>query len=119
MLDVEDLLRRVATTVDHHYQHIANRHEFMRAWAVQFELAYTDFRVIQLALQLDGKEHELLERFTATYDDVYEYEYAFAAGGLEGFDAKFSGRLDSYKSDVDLLLGTISEIQSLDRHPQS
>lgn len=52
MLDVSDSLDRLAWTTEHHYRHIAAQHDFMRAWAVQFELAYTDFRTIQLALQL-------------------------------------------------------------------
>jgi hypothetical protein len=42
----------------------------MRAWAVQFELAYTDFRTIQLALQLAQDQHDLLVRFTGVYDTV-------------------------------------------------
>lgn len=61
----------------------------MRAWAVQFELAYTDFRTIQLALQLAQDQHDLLVRFTGVYDTVYQYEYEFAANGLAAFNAKY------------------------------
>ncbi len=114
MLDVKDSIRRLAHTVEHHYAHIAAGHAFERQWAIQFELAYTDFRMIQLALQLDGHHSDLLLRFTSAYDDVYVYEYAFAAGGLEGFEEKFAGRVESYKSDVDMLLATIAEIRAVD-----
>jgi hypothetical protein len=113
MLDVKDSIMRLARTVEQHHAHIAARHEFSRQWAIQFQLAYTDFRVIQVALQLDGTRHDLLVRFASAYDDVYVYEYAFAAGGLEGFDEKFAGRLESYKSDVDLLLAIIAEIGAI------
>ncbi|MFR0554695.1 hypothetical protein ACLUXD_08660, partial [Loigolactobacillus coryniformis subsp. coryniformis] len=70
MLDVSDSLDRLAWTTEHHYRHIAAQHDFMRAWAVQFELAYTDFRTIQLALQLAQDQHDLLVRFTGVYDTV-------------------------------------------------
>ena len=79
MLDVKDSVNRLAWTTEHHFLHIQARHDFMRAWAVQFEMAYTDFRVIQMALQLGGEQyHDLLKRFAAAYEAVYAYEYAFA-----------------------------------------
>ena len=63
MLDVKDSVNRLAWTTEHHFLHIQARHDFMRAWAVQFEMAYTDFRVIQMALQLGGEQyHDLLKR---------------------------------------------------------
>jgi hypothetical protein len=52
MLDVIGAVKNLQWTTEHHYLHIRNQHDFMRAWAVQFELAYTDFRIIQMALQI-------------------------------------------------------------------
>ncbi|MFD1431076.1 hypothetical protein [Lacticaseibacillus mingshuiensis] len=113
MLDVQSSLANLQWTVDHHFLHIQNQHPFMRAWAVQFELAYTDFRVIQLALQLAG-EHDLLAQFTKIYDQLYTFEYAFAADGLEGFNAKFGDQLTTYADTVkafDAIIPTIAAHQ--------
>lgn len=110
MLDVKDSLKRLAWTTDHHFLHIQAQHEFMRAWAIQFELAYTDMRVIQLALQL-ANDHDHLIRFTTAYEAVYQYEYAFVAGGLAGFNAEFAGQLQEYHDAAEALLGVISELQ--------
>nr|WP_225350788.1 hypothetical protein [Lacticaseibacillus camelliae] len=54
MLDVKNSIDNLEWTTTHHLAHIQNQHPFMRRWAVQFELAYTDFRVIQMALQMDA-----------------------------------------------------------------
>lgn len=83
MLDVKKSLDRLTWNTQHHFAHIEAQHDFMRAWAIQFELAYTDFRVVEMALQLDGSHHDLLAAFAAAYEKVYDYEYAFVAGGLK------------------------------------
>lgn len=114
MLDVKDSVNRLAWTTGHHFLHIQARHDFMRAWAVQFEMAYTDFRVIQMALQLGGEQyHDLLKRFAAAYEAVYAYEYAFAAGGLAGFDEQFADKMADYQTAEQTLLKIIDEIKAL------
>ncbi|WP_137596650.1 hypothetical protein [Paucilactobacillus kaifaensis] len=112
MLDVKNSLERLNWNTEHHYEHIAAKHDFIRAWAIQFELGYTDFRVIQMALQL-ADEHELLTRFTTTYDKVYDYEYEFATQGLNGFLDKFGDQIDDYRHQKDQLLALIKEVQGL------
>ena len=81
----------------------------MRAWAVQFELAYTDFRIIQMALQLDG-QMDLLQRFTKAYDAVYQYEYAFVKGGLAEFNQEFGDQMDDYEAAQQNLLAILAEL---------
>ncbi len=39
MLKIEDSIDRLAWNTEHHFLHQA-QHEFMRAWAIQFELGY-------------------------------------------------------------------------------
>lgn len=68
MLDVIKSLDRLTWNTQHHFTHIEAQHDFIRAWAIQFELGYTDVRVVQMALQLDGKHHDLLQKFTAAYE---------------------------------------------------
>ncbi|ANZ61911.1 hypothetical protein AYR62_05230 [Secundilactobacillus paracollinoides] len=115
MLDVKNSIERLSWTVEHHFLHIQAQHEFMRAWAIQFELAYTDFRVIQMALQLAGdSHHELLSQFSAAYEKVFDYEYAFVAGGLDGFNAKFGDQLDQYEAAEKETLGLIKQISAID-----
>ncbi len=116
MLDVKNSIERLSWTVEHHFLHIQAQHDFMRAWAIQFELAYTDFRVIQMALQLSGDEHhELLAKFSAAYEKVFNYEYAFVAGGLEGFNEKYGQELDQYEQAEKETLALIDEISALNR----
>lgn len=112
MLDVTGSIANLQWTTEHHFLHIQARHEFIRAVAVQFEIAYTDFRTIQLALQLGGQE-ELLSTFTAEYNQVFKFEMAFAGGGLEGFDAKFAGRIKEYQQAEEALLATLGDIMKL------
>lgn len=115
MLDVTDSLKRLRWTADHHFLHIQARHAFMRAWAIQFELAYTDFRTIQLALQLSGEQqHELLTQFAQAYENVYQYEYAFATDGLDGFDAQFSDQLPAYEAAVKQLDQILDKIEAVE-----
>ncbi|KRM76605.1 glycoside hydrolase domain-containing protein [Secundilactobacillus collinoides] len=115
MLDVKNSIERLSWTVEHHFLHIQAQHDFMRAWAIQFELAYTDFRVIQMALQLSGDEHhELLAKFSAAYEKVFNYEYAFVAGGLEGFNEKYGQELDQYEQAEKETLALIDEISAID-----
>ncbi|MCD2256457.1 hypothetical protein FHQ08_06960 [Lactobacillus sp. CC-MHH1034] len=113
MLDVKNSIERLDWTVNHHFLHIQAQHEFMRAWAIQFELAYTDFRTIQMALQSDGSHHELLARFSYAYEAIYPYEYEFAANGLAGFNAKFADKIDDYKSAVDKFNDIFKEVKAL------
>lgn len=116
MLDVKNSIDRLSWTVNHHFLHIKAQHEFMRAWAVQFELAYTDFRVMQMALQLDGEQnHPLLARFAASYETIYNYEYEFAANGLDGFNAKYKDDIDKYGEEVDNFNQIIEEIKKLQK----
>lgn len=111
MLDVINSVESLTTTVTRHFLHIKNQHAFIRAWAVQFELAYTDFRVIQMALQLAGPDHhDLLVRFTHAYEAVYAYEYSFAAGGLEGFAQDHGTDVTDYEARVATLTEILSEI---------
>ncbi|KRO16293.1 hypothetical protein [Lacticaseibacillus saniviri] len=112
MLDIQGSLDQLAWNTQHHYAHIEAQHEFIRIWAVQFELGYSDMRMIQLALQLD-KQDALLAKFTAAYQAVYAYEYAFAADGLEGFNAKFGNDMPAYKTAATNLLDVIDEIRAL------
>lgn len=95
MLDVIGSIKNLEWNTEHHFQHIKQHHEFIRIWAIQFELGYTDFRTIQLALQLDGNRADLLE-FTTKYNEVYKYEYSFVKGGLEGFIEEFGDQIDAY-----------------------
>lgn len=113
MLDIQGSLKNLAWTIEYHFLHIKNQHEFMRAWAVQFELAYTDFRVTQMALQLAGNQMDLLKDFTAQYDAVYQYEMAFASNGLAGFNEKFGDQLPQYEQAQQTLRKTIDQIMSL------
>lgn len=114
MLDVKDSLVKLQWTVEHHFLHIKNQHPFMRAWAIQYELAYTDFRVIQLALQLAGEDrHQLLADFTTSYDKLHDYEGAFANDGLEGFQAKYGDQLADYAAEVERFGGLLKQVQAL------
>ncbi len=114
MMDVTDSIKRLQWTVEHHFLHIQAQHDFMRAWAIQFELAYTDFRVIQMALQLSGEaQHALLHEFAQAYDDVYQYEYAFVAGGLAGFNAKFGDHMEDYAQAESKLLAVLDQVDAV------
>lgn len=114
MLDIKKSYENLANTVEHHYQHIKNQHEFMRSVAIQFELAYTDFRVIEMALQLDGEQnHDLLRHFASAYEMVFQYENAFVSGGLEGFNTKFGNQLHDYELAKNHLLSVMTKIAKL------
>lgn len=41
MLDVIKSLDRLTWNTQHHFAHIEAQHDFIRAWAIQFELGYT------------------------------------------------------------------------------
>lgn len=114
MLKIEDSITRLAWNTEHHFLHIQAQHEFMRAWAIQFELGYTDLRLIQFALQLaQPQQTELLAKFTAAYQQVYQYEYAFVAGGLEGFNQQFGGQMAEYEQAEKQLLAVLDQIKSV------
>lgn len=112
MLDVLGSIKNLTWNTEHHFLHLKNQHEFTRIWAVQFELGYTDFRTIQLALQL-AQQAELLEQFTKAYDAVYRYEYSFVKGGLEGFNQDFGDQLDQYDQAHQALLTILQKITEL------
>ncbi|OJG42555.1 hypothetical protein RV02_GL003561 [Enterococcus gilvus] len=116
MLDVLGAIKNLQWTAEHHFLHIKNQHDFIRIWAIQFELAYTDFRVIQLALQLDAQT-ELLQQFTKAYDAVYRYEYAFAKGGLEGFNQEFGDQMGTYEEAHDNFLTVLAALAKLQPQP--
>lgn len=114
MLDVSNSLKNLRWTTEHHFLHIKNQHDFMRAWAVQFEIAYTDFRVIQMALQLDGQHLDLLKRFSDIYENgVYPYEFEFAGKGLASFNERFGSDLTDYEQKEQELLKIIDEISTI------
>lgn len=113
-LDVKKSIENLTWTVDHHFLHIKNQHPFMRAWAVQFEMAYTDFRVIEMDLQLSGSQyHDLLKQFAAAYEAVQNYEWAFARGGLDEFNAQFGNDIPQYEQAVRDFDGIIAKINEL------
>ena len=116
MLDVIGAIKNLNWTTEHHFLHIKNQQEFMRIWAVQFELAYTDFRVIQMTLQLDS-QIELLQRFTKAYDAVYQYEYAFVKDGLEGFNQQFGDQVAQYETAQQHLLAILAELMQQQPQP--
>lgn len=96
MLDVIGSIKNLQETTERHFLHIKNQHDFIRIWAIQFEIAYTDFRVIQMALQL-ANEGTLLSEFTQAYQAVYQFEYAFAEGGLPVFNQQFGKQMSEYE----------------------
>lgn len=114
MLDVKNSIDNLEWTTTHHLAHIQNQHPFMRRWAVQFELAYTDFRVIQLALQLDSQYPELLADFSKTYEDIHNFEFAFAGDGLDGFNQQFGDQINVYASQVDHFEDLIDQLRDLE-----
>lgn len=112
MIKIEDSIARLAWNTEHHFLHIQAQHEFMRAWAIQFELGYTDLRVIQMALQLsEPAQPELLSQLTAAYQQVYQYEYAFVAGGLDGFNQQFGNQIADYERAGKQLLNILDRIK--------
>ena len=114
MLDVIKSIDNLAWTTEHHFQHIKNQHDFIRAVAFQFELSYTDFCVIQLALQLDPTEMDLLKRFSAAYEnEVYPFESEFAFYGLDAFNEKYGEQIDQYEQGVQKLLVILDEIKNV------
>lgn len=114
MLDVKNSVERLAWNTEHHFLHIRAQHDFMRAWAIQFELGHTDLRVIQVALQLaQPVQLVLLQDLTAAYQSVYQYEYAFVAGGLEGFNKQFGGKIDEYERAEKHLLGVLAQVKAV------
>ena len=114
MLKIDDSIARLAWNTEHHFLHIQAQHDFMRAWAIQFELGYTDLRMIQFALQLaDPSQPELLTQLTTAYQQVYQYEYAFVAGGLEGFNQQFGNQMADYAKAEKKLLQVLDQIKAL------
>ena len=114
MLDVKGSINNLITTTKDHFNYIKQQKSFTRAFPIHFELAYTDFRVIQVALQLTGEQnHALLASFAAAYKAVYQYENAYATGGLDGFNHQFAGKLADYEQSTNYLLEVIEQISKL------
>ncbi|MTV82540.1 hypothetical protein [Secundilactobacillus folii] len=119
MLDIKNSIERLQWNTEHHFLHIQAQHEFMRALAIQFELGYTDFRVIQMTLQMGTSQHsDILKRFTSAYEQIYQYEYAFVAGGLEGFNEQFGNQMTAYEKAEKEMLAVLAEVQALDQADQ-
>lgn len=117
MLDVKGSIQNLQTTVQNHYNYIKDQKQFTRAFPIEFELAYTDFRAIQMSLQLGGEQnHPLLAQFAATYEDVYKYEYAYATTNLEGFNQQFGNNMSDYESSVNTLETQLQQIEKLDQN---
>ncbi|QBO36917.1 hypothetical protein EQG49_10915 [Periweissella cryptocerci] len=106
--DISSSLANLVNTTQHHYAHIAAGHDFIRAWAIQFELVYTDFREVIRDLPADQ-----VPAFTQAYQAVFSYEWEFVAGGLAGFQAKYPTKadLESYKKAVDDLVELAEKLQ--------
>ena len=105
-IDIKDSVENLKWNTEHHYLHIEQQHEFIRAIAVQFELGYSDYRTIQLALYLEHKD-DLLNMFTKAYKDFYEYESVFAMRGLEEFNHQFSYKMADFRQVKDQLLNVL------------
>ncbi|MDR1087688.1 MAG: hypothetical protein LBL23_00095 [Coriobacteriales bacterium] len=116
MLDVRGSIANLKWNTEHHYLHIKNQHDFVRIWAIQFELGYSDFRTVQMALQLTGRS-EMLKDFTKAYDAVYRYEYAFVQGGLEGFNQQFGTEIDAYDKAHQSFLAVLDELSKTQPAP--
>ncbi|GEL15186.1 hypothetical protein [Pediococcus cellicola] len=112
MLDVWGSLKNVQQTVQAHLAWIKARKSFERVFAVDFEMAYSDFRVVQMALQLAG-EMALLKRYTTAYSAIYNYEHAYVQGGLEEFNRQYGEKLADYEQTVVTLEQIIKEIGAL------
>ncbi|WP_179394803.1 hypothetical protein [Lacticaseibacillus absianus] len=114
-LDVAQSIANLKWTVDHHFLHIRDHSPFARAIAVQFELAYTDFRVIEMSLQLRGPEtHAVLVDFAQTYTAVQRYEWPFIAGGPEEYYAQHGADFSDYQQQVTHLDDLLDTIAALD-----
>ncbi|MDR0899842.1 MAG: hypothetical protein LBM27_05750 [Lactobacillaceae bacterium] len=101
-------VERLQWNTEHHFLHIKAQHDFIRQWAVQFELGYSDARLIQAYLETE--KPELWDEFTNAYEDVYQYEYAFVAGGLEGFNSQFGDKIDDYDKAHTAFLNVLTKI---------
>lgn len=118
MIDVKGAINNLQTTVQDHFDYIKGNGSFQRSFPIHFELAYTDFRVIQMALQLSGQEnHQKLLDFTYAYQDVYQYEEAFADGGPEGYNEKFAGKIDDYQAAVTKFLKALEVVAKIPMLP--
>ncbi|WP_125704913.1 hypothetical protein [Lacticaseibacillus daqingensis] len=112
--DVTPALANLQWTVDHHFLHIQNHSPFARAIAVQFELAYTDMRIVELALQLrDPVPVDLLSAFRTTYAAIRNYEWPFIAGGPEEYYAQHGADFSDYQQQVTEFDALIAQISAL------
>lgn len=111
--NVKGSIQNLASTTQDHFEYIQQQKSFTRGFPIHFELAYSDFRIIQFALELSGENTSLLNSFTDDYQTVYQYEDAYATGGLEGYEEKFNGQIDAYQQAKDRLLDDLQEISKL------
>ncbi|MYV06121.1 MULTISPECIES: hypothetical protein [Furfurilactobacillus] len=115
MVDVQDSVNRLMATANDHFTYIQAGHDFIRAWAIQFELAYTDYRTIDLALQFDGTDSNKLRKdFVSAYQAVYRFEYPFAVGGLEQFDEQCENQMPDYEVAVNQLDEVLEKVRQVD-----
>ncbi|HAT55552.1 MAG TPA: hypothetical protein DCW31_10025 [Lactobacillus sp.] len=111
MIDIQDSAQQLQKTVNDHFEYIQAGHDFARAFAIQFELTYTDFRMIELGLQLDGKgQATLLNSFKTAYQAVYRFEAPFAFGGLEEFDKQCRDMMVDYELAVKQLNKVLQQV---------
>jgi hypothetical protein len=109
MLTMQKSIDRLNWNTEHHFLHIKAAHPFIRQWAVQFELGYSDARLIQYYLETQGNM-ELWQAFTDAYEAVYNYEYAFVAGGIEGYQEQFGTDTSDYEKAHDELLSVLKRV---------
>lgn len=118
MLDILGSWKNLATTTQQHLATIQAQREFDPLFVVQFQLAYSDFRTVQLALQL-ADELALLKRYTQAYNAVYEFELAYVAGGLANFNAQFGSQIAKYQTAVKAFQEVLNEIKQLQPKDES
>lgn len=112
MLDIRGSINNLKWNTEHHFLHIQAQHDFIRRWAIQFELGYSDFRTIQMALQID-QNMDLLKEFTKAYNAVFQYESVFAEDGLEAFNQKFGDQMEQYNKAHQTLLKILDQLSKL------
>ncbi len=68
-----------------------------------------------MSLKLSGAvQNPLLGEFLVAYKKVYQYEYAFAAGGLDGFNQQFGDQIEEYEAAQDDLIDVLERIKQIE-----
>ena len=106
-------VERVTWNTEHHFLHIKNQHEFKRQLAVQFEMGYSDARFIQFFLETQESDDDIWQTFTDAFEKVTAFEYAFIAGGLEGFNEQFGDQMAAYDEAHQDLLSILEQVKLL------